>query len=382
MNKKRNISIAVPYIGEREIEAIKKPLLSGWLTQGPYVSDFEKKFAKMHGVRHAVAASSCTTALHLALVALGIGPGDEVIVPSFTWVATANAVEYIGAHPIFCDVDRDTYNISAKGIEAVVNKRTRAIIPVHLFGLCADMNRIMAICKRYGLSIIEDAACAVGASINGKKAGSFGDIGCFSFHPRKIITTGEGGMCTTNNKKLAQTLISLRNHGASVPEGVRHSGYKPYMMPDFKILGYNYRMTDLQGAIGLAQLSRLASLILERQKWAEWYRKELKDLEWLITPRAPKGFQHSYQSFVCYVDEDKAPMPRNEIMKRLYLEGVDTRVGTIAVHMQDYYTRKYGIDPDSFPVSKDCDFKSLAIPLHNRMSPDDYEYVVNILKGI
>lgn len=382
MSKKREISIAAPYINKRETEAIKRSLLSGWLTQGPCVADFEKKFAKIHGVQHAIATTSCTTALHLALVALGIGPGDEVIVPSFTWIATANTVEYMGARPVFCDINRDTYNISVKGIEALISPRTKAIIPVHLFGLCADMDKIMAICKRHKLNIIEDAACAVGASIHGKRAGSFGDIGCFSFHPRKIVTTGEGGMCTTNDKKLAKILISLRNHGASVSEEERCSGDKPYIMPDFKILGYNYRMTDLQGAMGLVQLSRLASLVSERQKWAKWYRKELKDLKWLITPSTPEGFRHSYQSFVCYVDEDKAPMPRNEIMERLYLKGVDTRAGTMAVHMQDYYARKYDIDPDSFPVSKDCDLHSLAIPLHNRMSLDDYKYVITILKGI
>lgn len=382
MSKKRNILIAAPYIGKREIKAVEKPLLSGWLTQGHCVADFEKEFAKMHGIQHAVATTSCTTALHMALIALGIGPGDEVIVPSFTWIATANAVEHAGARPIFCDIERETYNISVKNIEDLINARTKAIIPVHLFGLCADMDRITGIGKRYGLHIIEDAACAIGASIRGVKAGSFGDVGCFSFHPRKIVTTGEGGMCTTNNKVIAGKLVSLRNHGASIPEEVRCRGDKPYIMPDFKILGYNYRMTDLQGAVGLVQLSRLASFISERQKRAEWYRKELEELDWLTVPRAPKGFVHNYQSFVCYVDPDKAPMPRNKIMERLYLKGVNTRAGTMAVHMQDYYARKYKIDPDSFPVSKDCDLHSLAIPLHNRMSPDDYKYVVSLLKGI
>ena len=382
MNKKRKVSIAAPYIDKKEIEAIKKPLLSGWLTQGACVEDFEKEFAKMHGIRHAVAATSCTTALHLALVALGIGPGDEVIVPSFTWIATANIMEYVGARPVFCDIERDTYNISVKCIEALINPRTKAVIPVHLFGLCADMDKIMAICKRHNIYIVEDAACAIGASIHEKKAGSFGDIGCFSFHPRKIVTTGEGGMCTTNNDAVAARLISLRNHGASVPEEERCVDDKPYVMPDFEILGYNYRMTDLQGAIGVVQLSRLEFFILERQKWAAWYREELKDLEWLITPRAPGGFQHSYQSFVCYVDEDKAPVSRNKIMKILFSKGVDTRPGTIAVHMQDYYAGKYAIDPDSLPVSRDCALNSLAIPLHNRMSPGDYKYVVNALKGI
>jgi dTDP-4-amino-4,6-dideoxygalactose transaminase len=382
MNKKRKISIAAPYIDKKEMEAVKKPLSRGWLTQGSCVSDFEKEFARIHGIQHAIAATSCTSALHLALVALGIGPGDEVIVPSFTWIATANAVEYVGARPVFCDIERTTFNICVKDIEALITRRTKAIIPVHLFGLCADMNKITAICKRHGLYVIEDAACAIGASIHEKKAGSFGDIGCFSFHPRKIVTTGEGGMCATNNDALAALLISLRNHGASVSEEERCAGGKPYVIPDFKLLGYNYRMTDVQGAIGVVQLSRLESFIHDRQKWAAWYKEELKDLKWLIKPNAPKGFRHSYQSFVCYVDEDKAPVPRNEIMEKLNLAGVESRVGTIAVHMQDYYAKKYKIDPDLLPVSKACGLYSLAIPLHNRMSSDDYKYVVSALKGI
>lgn len=382
MNMKRKISIAAPCIGKKEIEAIKKPLLSGWLTQGACVADFEKEFAKIHGMGYAVATTSCTTALHLALIALGIGPGDEVIVPSFTWIATANAVEYTGARPVFCDIEPDTYNISVKDMEALITPRTKAVIPVHLFGLCADMDKIIAICKQHKLYIVEDAACAIGASIHGKKAGSFGDIGCFSFHPRKIVTTGEGGMCTTDNRELAERLVSLRNHGASISEEKRSLSDKPYIMPDFKILGYNYRMTDLQGAIGLAQLSRLETFIRQRQKWAAWYRKALKDLKWLIMPHVPEGFQHSYQSFVCYVDESKAPPPRDEIMERLYLKGIDTRTGTIAVHLQDYYAKKYNIDADSFFISKDCHLYSLAIPLHNRMSAGDYKYVVSALKGI
>lgn len=382
MDKKTNIPIAVPYTDDLEVEAIKKPLLSGWLTQGPCVADFEKKFAKIHGVRHAVATTNCTTALHLALVALGIGPGDEVIVPSFTWIATANAVEYVGARPVFCDIERDTFNISIKNLETLINARTKAIIPVHLFGLCAGMDPLLSLCRKHKLFIVEDAACAIGASIQEKKAGSFGDIGCFSFHPRKIITTGEGGMCTTNNDALAARLISLRNHGASVSDETRCCGDKPQVMPDFKILGYNYRMTDLQGAIGSVQLSRLRSFIRQRQKGAAWYSKKLKDLKWLRTPRAPEGFQHSYQAFVCYVDEKKSPASRNEIMERLQLKGVSTRPGTIAVHLQDYYARKYVIAPDAFPVSRDCDRYSLAIPLHNRMSADDYQYVVRTLEGL
>ena len=382
MKKKRIVSIAAPCIGKKDIEAIKKPLLSGWLTQGACVKDFENKFSGIHGVKHAVATTSCTTALHLALVALGVGPGDEVIVPSFTWLATVNAVEYTGARPVFCDVERGTYNISVKNMRALINTKTKAVIPVHLFGLCADMERLLSVCKEHKLFVVEDAACAISAAIRDKKAGSFGDIGCFSFHPRKIVTTGEGGMCVTNNSELAQRLISLRNHGASVSEEKRCAGDKPYLMPDYKVLGYNYRMTDLQGALGSAQLSRLEFFIRERQKWAQWYRQTLKGLNWLIMPHVPEGFGHSYQSFVCYVDENSSPGPRDKIMEKLHSKGVSTRAGTMAVHMQKYYAKKYDIKPGEFPVSRDCALYSLAIPLHNKMTPDDYRYVVSVLRDI
>ena len=380
MIKERNILISRPDTGEEEWQAVREPLMSGWLTQGPKVADFERAFAKRHGVRYALATSSCTTALHLILTALGIGPGDEVLVPAFTWVSTANVVLYCGATPIFVDVDRTTFNIDVNQISKKVNKRTKAILPVHLFGLCADIDAIAKAAP--GISIIEDAACASGSSYKGRSAGSLGIAAAFSFHPRKSITTGEGGMVTTNNKELAEKVNSLRNHGASISEEGRHQGFQPYRLPDFNLLGFNYRMTDLQGALGIVQLSKLDKFLEERQKWAEFYHQELGGIPWLRTPAVPKGYRHGWQAYVCYIEESESPLSRNEIMKTLYAKGIHTRPGTHAVHMLGIYRQKFGFTPDHFPGGRDCDSYSMAIPLHNRMTPEDYEYVVKTIKNL
>lgn len=378
---KRNIQIALPVTGEEEWQAAREPIMSGWLTQGPKVAEFERNFAARHEVRHALATTSCTTGLHLALAALGIGPGDEIIVPAFTWVATANVVLYCGATPVFVDVCRDSFNMDPQQVAAKVTSNTKAIIPVHLFGLCADMDAIRAVLPAH-IKIIEDAACASGARYKDKWAGTLGDAAAFSFHPRKSITTGEGGMVTTHNDELAEKMNMMRNHGASISEEQRHHGPKPYILPDFNLPGFNYRMTDLQGAVGITQLSKLDDFIDERAKWAQWYRQQLGDIDWLHLPHEPEEGRHGWQSFVTYVDPQKAPMPRNDIMEHLQKQGIATRPGTHAVHMLGLYRKKYGIRPDDFPVARDCDAHSMAIPLHNRMSEEDYVYVAEAIKEL
>jgi len=377
-----NVYISQPVLGEEEWLALKNPLLSGWVTQGPQVAQFEKAFSSIHGISHSLATTSCTTALHLALAAIGIGPGDEVILPAFTWIATANVIEYVGAKPVFIDIDPGSFNIDVAAIEERITSRTKAIIPVHLFGLCAEMDQIMRIGKQYGLYVIEDAACAIGAAYKGRKAGGLGDIGCFSFHPRKIVTTGEGGMCTTNDAQLSSKMSSLRNHGASVSEEERHVGPKPYLLPEFEVLGFNYRMTDIQAAIGLVQLGKLDAFIAERRYWADWYRDKLQEVSWMILPSISDKFEHSYQSFVCYVDQQKVAVSRNEIMEFLHGKGIHTRPGTHAVHMLKYYADKYDLDPGDYPNARDAYLHSLAIPLHNRMTEEDYRYVVETIKEI
>lgn len=380
--KTRNIPIALPSLGIEELEAVKEPIIKGWLTQGPQVAKFEAEFSDMHNVNHALATTSCTTALHLALMAMGVGPGDEVIVPAFTWVATANVVLYCGATPVFCDVDIKTFNIKVSDIASKITDKTKAIIPVHLFGLCADIDAIKKVIPSH-IKILEDAACAAGASYKNRFAGSLGDIGAFSFHPRKSITCGEGGMLTTNDEELNIIAEKLRNHGAEISEEKRHLGPKPYVLPDFNMMGFNYRMTDLQAAVGIVQLSKLNKFIKEREYWAKYYTQELAVLDWFIPQSVPEYItQHAWQAYVCYVDPEKVPMTRNEIMENLQTKGIATRPGTHAVHMLNFYQEKYGLNPEDFPGAYACDQNTMAIPLHNKMVADDYEYVVEVLKSI
>jgi dTDP-4-amino-4,6-dideoxygalactose transaminase len=309
-----------------------------------------------------------------------IGPGDEVIVPAFTWVATANVVVYCGATPVFADVDRATYNLDPGDVARKVTPRTKAIIAVHLFGLCADVDAIARVAP--GIPIIEDAACAAGSTYRGQSAGSLGYAAAFSFHPRKSITTGEGGMVTTHDDALAARVEMLRNHGASVSEEQRHRGPRPYLMAEFNLLGYNYRMTDLQGAVGLVQLGKLDRFIAERQHWADYYASELAAVPWLRMPKVPSGWTHGWQAYVCYVDERKAPRARNDIMEELQNRGISTRPGTHAVHMLGYYQRRFGLQADAFPAGRDCDGYTIALPLHNRMSPDDFAHVVASIRAL
>jgi perosamine synthetase len=378
--EKRNIPISLPVTGEEEWHATREPLVNGWLTSGPKVREFEELFAKRHQVKHALAVTSATTALHLALVALEVKAGDEIIVPAFTWVSTANVVLYCGATVVFADIDPHTFNIDPADLKRRITPKTKAIIPVHLFGLCANMDEIKTIAGN--IPLVEDGACAAGAAYKGVPAGALGTIGCFSFHPRKSITTGEGGMITTNDDHLAEVMGMLRNHGASISEEQRHHGPRPYILPDFNMLGFNYRMTDLQGAVGVVQIKKLDQFIDEREKWAAFYTKELASIPWLRTPKCGADYKHGWQSFVTFVDEAKAPMSRNDIMEKLQEQGISTRPGTHAVHMLTYYKEKYSIKASDYPGAQAANDYSMAIPLHNRMVEADFAYVVQILKSL
>ena len=378
--EKRIIPISLPHTGEEEWLATKEPIMTGWLTAGPKVREFEEIFAKRHGVKYAMAVTSATTALHLALVALDIKEGDEVIVPAFTWISTANVVLYCGAKVVFVDVDRNTFNIDVNDLKQKITSKTKAIIPVHLFGLCADMDAVKKVAGN--IPLVEDGACAAGAGYKGQPAGSLGTLGCFSFHPRKSVTTGEGGMITTNDDRLAEIISTLRNHGASISEEQRHHGAKPYILPDFNMLGYNYRMTDLQAAVGIVQLKKLDLFIDERAQWAKYYDEQLKDIDWIRTPTVATEYKHGWQSYVVYIDETKSPISRNEMMEKLQQMGVSTRPGTHAPHMLGYYANKYSIKPIDFSGAKDCNNFSMSIPLFNKMTKEDYEYVVYCLKCI
>jgi dTDP-4-amino-4,6-dideoxygalactose transaminase len=366
----RTVALAAPRFGPEELELLRTPLETGWVTQGPLVAAFEEQFAQIHAVEHAIATSSGTTALHLMLLALEIGPGDEVLVPSFTWVATANAVRHCGAVPVFVDVDPGTYNMTPDTVRCRLTERTKAVMVVHQFGLPADVDGIRRVVPDT-LRIVEDAACAVGARHHGRPVGGLGAAGAFSFHPRKVITTGEGGMITTNDQGLAETARMLRNHGM----GSGGSHLPP--LQSVAALGYNYRMSDLHAAVGVAQLGRLDEMLEERRRAARWYVDALAGVPWLRLPYVPGGLTSSWQSFVVVL-EPGAPCDRDELAVRLAARGVETRPGTHAVSDLPLYEAT----ADDCPVSRELAARSLAIPLHNRMEPDDYRHVVDSIREV
>jgi dTDP-4-amino-4,6-dideoxygalactose transaminase len=362
--ERTTIAIARPATGDEEWEATREAFASGWLTQGPKVGEFERAFAARVGVAHGVAASSGTTGLHLALAALGVGQGDEVIVPAFSWVATANVVLHCGATPVLVDVDRATFNMDPARVAAAVTARTRAVMPVHQFGLCADWDAIAAAAP--GIPLIEDAACAAGAAYHGRVAGSLGLAAVFSFHPRKIITTGEGGMLVTGDAELAARARTLATHGA----------------PDFNLAGFNYRLSDLQAAVGLVQLGKLDELLAGRERGAQYYDRELAAIPWLRTPVVPAGYRHGRQAYVCMLDPGRAPLARDGVIEALAAQGIATRSGTHAIHMLPHYRDRYGLRPEDLPNARACHEQTLAIPLHNRMTDADYATVVQALRDL
>jgi dTDP-4-amino-4,6-dideoxygalactose transaminase len=380
-----NIPIARTSLLENEIQSVIAPLESGWLVQGPKVQEFESKWSKFTGSKNSLAVTSCTSALHLSLAALGFGPGDEAIVPAFTWISTANVVEHLGGKVVFCDIDLETFNIDVSQVEGKITSKTKAILPVHLFGLSADMNPINEIARRHNLWVVEDAACGFGATYFGQHVGTLGATGCFSFHPRKALTTGEGGMVTTSDSELADRVRCLRDHGATMSDLQRHLGAKPYLLSDHPEAGYNQRMTDIQGALGSAQMDRAVEIVLERQRLARIYDQAFSDLAWLRTPKCPEGYQHGYQSYPCMFRPDDLSLnnikavntARNVWMEALQQVGISTRPATHAVHMLSYYKNKYDIHPTDFPnayISNEC---SISLPLFHGMSEAEQSYVID-----
>jgi dTDP-4-amino-4,6-dideoxygalactose transaminase len=347
------------------------------------VKRFENLVEGFQRCKHAIATTSATTALHVALAAIGIKEGDEVIVPAFTHPSTANVVRYTGATPVFVDITIPDFNIDALEVEKKITKKTRAIIPVHLFGLPADMEPIMAIAKRFQLKIVEDAACALGAEYKGKKVGGLGDCGAFSFHPRKAITTGEGGMLATNDDEIAFRARALRSHGESITDEERHKADE-IIYPEFIMLGFNYRMTDIQAAIGIEQMKKFPMIMKERRRLAARYDGLLADLEragYILLPPRHEGFNHSYQSYVILL-RDRVRIGRDRLSNELHKRGIATRKGTYHVPGLRYYREAIGFKKGAFPNSEIADERSLAIPLYAGMEDEDLHYVAENLRDL
>lgn len=371
------IPVAKPFFGVEEEQALVAALRSGWVSQGPKVAEFEKRFAEYVGAQHAVAVSSCTTALHLAMIAAGIGAGDEVICPSLSFIATANCIRYVGATPIFVDIDPLTYNLDPKRVEEAIGPKTRAILAVHQIGLPAALNELNEIAKRRGLILLEDAACAIGSEYNGQKIGRPHSLmACFSFHPRKILSTGEGGMITTNDAEIATRLRRLRQHGMSVSDLARHSSSK-VVVETYDEVGYNFRMTDLQAAVGLEQLNRLDAMLERRRYLAKRYTEKLSGLDCLLTPVQPAGYLHNFQSYMLRLLPGRTP-PRDDIMQYMLNQGISTRRGIMAGHAEPPYAG--GNWSKVLPETEKATSETLILPLYHLMTEDEQDWVVQSLK--
>ncbi len=363
------IRLNIPYTDERELEEVAKVLETGYLTQGPKTAEFEHKVASHIGCKHAFAMSSCTTALHLALVVLDIKPGDEVLVADFTFPATANVVVQIGATPVLVDIDLDTFTMNVDDLRRKITPQTRAIIPVDAFGCSADFDRVNEVAAEHGLPVIEDAATAIGAKYYDRFCGNLTTLGCFSFHPRKVITTGEGGMITTNDDALADKIRLLRSHG-----GVRVGPWYQY-----EAAGFNYRLSDVQGAIGVAQMEKLPMLIARKRQLADQLSAEIQDIPGVRTPCEPKWAGHIYQSYVILLEES---LDRNRIVEDMRAGGVETTLGTYALHDQPFFQRAYGYQAGQLSNSHAAFTRSMTLPLYPQMSEADLNTVATALHEV
>lgn len=393
-----------PFFNNEEIKLIAESLDSGWIAQGPKVTEFETRIAEHEGVAEGVATTSCTTALHLAMTAQGLKAGMDAIAPAFTFVATHNAIVETGATPVMVDICQETFHVDVDQLKKIVETKYSikngklinnesgnelwGFVPVHEFGLCCDIHAINKLAKTYGLQVIEDAACALGAKIGDKHQGAFGNTSCISFHPRKSITTGEGGMVLTDNHALAKRMRELRTHGSTVSADARDKD-KEFLLPEFNEAGYNYRMTDIQGAMGLAQIKKLDYIIAEKRKSAAIYNDIIsRKLPEFIPPKEPEGYFHTYQSYVCMLDIHKIGMDsirqggeyRNILLQKLEDIGIATRQGTHAVHMLGYYKNRFGYVPEDYTNAYACDHLSITLPLYIGITEEDQEYIIDSIR--
>lgn len=383
-----DVPIAKTYLDDAEEHAVAEVLRSGWITQGPKVQEFEQIIGQYVGCQHARAMNSCTTGIHLALIACGIGPGDDVIVPAFTCVASVNPIEWLGAKPIFVDVELKTCGIDELLVADAITPRTKAIMVVHLSGVCLDISPILSIARDFGLKVIEDAAPALGSFYDNAHAGTFGDVGILSFHPRKVITTGEGGMVVSHNPEIIEDVEVRRNHGSEVTSWKRHTGKEKFhSLVGFRRLGYNYRMTDIHASIGIEQMQKLPFL-LERRKWiAATYDSALAGVDQLVLPQSLEGGVHAHQSHVCLCvarsgDLESSHQLRNTLMEKLAEKGIKTVQGAQSIPALEYYVEKYGFTGFDFPQAQIADLTSIALPIYPQMDDEVLRYVTDGIKEI
>jgi perosamine synthetase len=367
------IPFSRPYFRGDEGQAVAEAIASGWVSQGPRVRSFEEAFAQRVGALDAVATTNCTSALQLALYVSGVGPGDEVIVPSLSFIATANAVWHNGATPVFADVDPRTYNLDPAFAERAITGRTRAIMPVHQLGLPADLDPLLELAERHGVEIVEDAACAVGARYKSRPIGSLGPLACFSLHPRKVITTGEGGMIAVNDAAVAERLRRLRQHAMDVSDLARHDA-KDVVIESYPERGWNQRMTDMQAALGLCQLELLDEIRAERARQAARYSAAIERIPYLEPPYEPDYAERTWQSYAIRLPPG-APLERSALMRRMLLDGIATRRGVMAIHQEKAYA---GV-PTDLPHTEEATRASLMLPLFPELTEEQQEYVIESL---
>jgi perosamine synthetase len=363
-----------PTLRGDEGDAVAEVIASGWVSQGPRVREFEAAFAERVGAAEAVAVSNCTTALQLALHVSGVGPGDEVVVPSMSFIATANSVWQCGATPVFADVDPRTFNLDPVSAERAITERTKAIMPVHQLGLPADMDAFEALAARHGVALVEDAACAIGASYKGRAIGGLGSLACFSLHPRKVITTGEGGMITLQDPAVAARLRQLRQHAMDVSDLARH-GAKDVIIESYPERGWNYRMTDMQAALGICQLELLDDILAERRRLAARYTEAIAGIDGLEGPFEPGYADRTWQSYAVTIAPE-SPIGRTELMRRLLIDGVPTRRGVMAIHREPAYAGSAA----TLPHTETASDNSMMLPLFAGLTDEQQDHVIACLE--